>query len=205
MNQYITGTVIKELRQKNGFTQAEFADKLNVSDKTVSKWETGKGYPDITLLESIAAAFQISVTELITGNTVSNRNRSGNMLRSMFYICPICGNVVHSTGEMAASCHGIQLLPEQAEKADEKHVLSLEIMEDEYYVHINHDMTKKHYISFIAGLSSDRIQLVKLYPEGDPSARIKYSGVKRIFYYCNKDGLFYADVNMPAGRAKPRR
>ena len=67
MNQYVTGTTIKELREKNKITQVQLAEKLGVSDKTVSKWETGKGYPDITLLEPIADALRVSVAELITG------------------------------------------------------------------------------------------------------------------------------------------
>ena len=61
MDQYITGTLIKELREKKGLTQTELAKELAVSDKAVSKWETGKGYPDISLLEPIAKAFGISV------------------------------------------------------------------------------------------------------------------------------------------------
>ena len=64
MNQYVTGIVIRELREKSKMTQLQLAEKLGVSDKTISKWETGKGYPDITLLEPIAKAFRISVTEL---------------------------------------------------------------------------------------------------------------------------------------------
>ena len=51
MNQYVTRTIIKELRERNKMTQLQLADKLGVTDKTISKWETGKGYPDITLLE----------------------------------------------------------------------------------------------------------------------------------------------------------
>ena len=73
MNQYVTGTTIKELREKNKITQVQLAEKLGVSDKTVSKWETGKGYPDITLLEPIADALRVSVAELITGNPVRMR------------------------------------------------------------------------------------------------------------------------------------
>ena len=95
MNQYVTGAVIKGLREKNKMTQLQLAEKLGVSDKTISKWETAKGYPDITLLETIAEAFRISVTELISGNTIYNANVSANMLRSMFYVCPVCGNVIH--------------------------------------------------------------------------------------------------------------
>lgn len=190
MNQYVTGTVIRELREKNKMTQLEFAEKLGVSDKTVSKWETGKGYPDITLLEPIAEVFKISVTELISGNTIQNQNVSANMMRSKFYVCPVCGNVIHSMGESVISCHGVQLLPLEAEPTDEKHMIFIERIEDEYYVRIDHDMTKEHYISFVAAASSDGIQLVKLYPEGNAEARFKIRGVRRIFFYCNRDGLF---------------
>lgn len=194
MNQYVTGAVIKELREKNKMTQLQLADKLMVSDKTISKWETGKGYPDITLLEPIAEAFRVSVTELISGNAVRNSNVSANMLRSRFYVCPVCGNVVHSMGEMVVNCHGVRLEPEDAEPADEAHRISVGRSEDEYFVRIEHDMTKNHYISFIAALSGDTAQLVKLYPEQNAETRFKINGVRRIVFYCNHDGLFYTDV-----------
>ena len=193
MNQYVTGAVIRELREKSRMTQARLAEKLGVSDKTVSKWETAKGYPDITLLEPIAEAFRISVTELISGNTVYNSNVSANMLRSRFYVCPVCGNAIHSMGEAAIHCHGILLTPLEAEPADERHRLLIERVEDEYYVRIDHSMTKDHYISFVAAASSDEMQMVKLYPEGNAEARFKIRGVRRIFYYCNRDGLFSID------------
>ena len=194
MNQYVTGAVIRKLREKNNMTQAELATRLNVSDKTISKWETAKGYPDISLLEPIAKVFGISITELISGNAVSNVNVSANMLRSRFYVCPVCGNVIHSMGEAVINCHGVLLAPAQAEETDEQHKIFIEKVEDEYYVRIEHDMTKKHYISFVAALSSDKIQMIKLYPEGNPEARFKINGVKKIFFYCNKDGLFSIDV-----------
>ena len=194
MNQYLTGAVIKKLREENQLTQAELSEKLNVSDKTISKWETGKGYPDISLLEPIASVFGVSIMELLSGNAISNLNVSANMMRSNFYVCPVSGNVVHSMGEIAISCHGIQLLPEPAECMDENHKIRIEQVEDEYYIRIEHEMTKKHYISFVAALSSYGLQMVKLYPEGAPEARLKMSGVKKIFCYCNQDGLFYIDT-----------
>ena len=193
MNQYVTGAVIRELREKNRMTQLQLAEKLGVSDKTVSKWETGKGYPDITLLEPIAEAFRISVTELISGNTIQNANVSANMLRSQFYVCPICGNVIHSMGEVVIHCHGILLTPLESESTDERHVVLIERVEDEYYVRIEHSMTKEHYISFVAATSSDDMQMVKFYPEGNAEARFRIRGVRRIFFYCNRDGLFSID------------
>ena len=190
MNQYVTGAVIKELREKNNLTQAELAEQLRVSDKTISKWETGKGYPDVSLLEPIAKVFGVSITELISGNAVNNVNISANMLRSKFYVCPVCGNAIHSMGEAVIHCHGITLTPCQPEETDEHHMIFIERVEDEYFIRIEHDMTKRHYISFIAGLSSDKIQLIKLYPEGNAEGRIKINGVRKLFFYCNRDGLF---------------
>lgn len=194
MNQYITGTIIKELREKKNLTQAELAEKLYVSDKTISKWENGKGYPDISLLDPIAKIFGISIAELLSGRAVSNINLSGNMMRSKFYVCPVCGNAIHSMGEAVINCHGVLLTPAQAEETDENHMIFIEGIEDEYFVRIEHEMTKAHYISFIAALSPDKIQMIKLYPEGNAEVRFKTSGVKRIFFYCNRDGLFSIEV-----------
>ena len=194
MNQYVTGTAIKEMRLQKQMTQLQLAQALNVSDKTISKWETGKGYPDITLLEPIADAFGVSVTELISGNRIENRNVSANMLRSKLYVCPVCGNVIHTMGEAVIQCHGVRLLPAEPEPADERHMVFVEKVEDEYYVRIDHEMTKQHYISFIAAVSPDRTQLVKLYPEGNAETRFQIRGVRKILFYCNRDGLFSHDV-----------
>ena len=130
MNQYITGAAIRELREQKNMTQLQLAEILGVSDKTVSKWETAKGYPDITLLEPIADAFGISVPELLSGHLIKNANVSANMLRSKFYICPVCGNVIHSMGEAVIHCHGIQLMPGEAEMTDENHMIFIERAEE---------------------------------------------------------------------------
>ena len=79
MNNYITGKLIKELREKRQLTQMELASKINVSDKTVSKWETGKGLPDITLIEPLASALNVSIIELMNGEYITNQNESSNM------------------------------------------------------------------------------------------------------------------------------
>ena len=195
MDQFVTGSMIRQLREKHQLTQAELAEKLCVSDKTVSKWETGKGTPDVSLLEPIAQVFGISLTELLSGNAVRNINVSSNILRSKFYACPVCGNIIHSMGEAVIHCHGVQLEPLEAKETDEQHMLFIEGVEDEYYVRIEHDMTKQHYISFAAALSPDRIQMVRLYPEGNAEARFQMRGVKKILFYCCRDGLFSMTVH----------
>lgn len=202
MNQYVTGAMIKKLREKNHMTQSELAEKLSVTDKSISKWETGKGYPDISLLEPLAKKLNVSITELIAGNAVSNENVSANMLRSKFYVCPVCGNVIYSMGEAAINCHGVLLTPCEPEQTDENHRILIERVEDEYFVRINHDMVKDHYISFMAAISPDKIQMVKLYPEGNAEARFKKNGVRKILIYCNRDGLYSLDVNMKLWRGE---
>ena len=197
MNQYVTGKVIKDLREKNNMTQAALAEKLDVSDKTVSKWETGKGYPDISLLEQLAKELKISISELISGNPSANSNVSANMLKTSFYVCPVCGNIIDCVGEASVCCHGINLMPLHAEDCDESHNLSVEKSDGEYYVHINHEMSKTHYISFIAAIGYDSVQLVKLYPEGKAQAYFRINGVREFVFYCNKDGLYKKELKSP--------
>lgn len=93
-------------------------------------------------------------------------------------------------GQSVISCHGIVLPPLEAEEAEGKHEIVLQKAEDEYFVSVDHEMTKEHYISFLAAVSSDRVQIVKLYPEGNAEARFKINGVRALYLYCNRDGLF---------------
>jgi desulfoferrodoxin (superoxide reductase-like protein) len=147
------------------------------------------------MLEPLAKVFGVSIPELLSGNAVQNVNVSANIMRSKFYVCPVCGNSIHSMGEAMIHCHGIPLTPCTAEETDENHKIFIERVEDDYFVQIEHDMTKQHYISFIAALSFDKIQMVKLYPEGNAEARFEMRGVRQILFYCNRDGLFQIKVN----------
>ncbi len=194
MDRYVTGAVIRRLREGKKMTQEELAERICVSGKAVSKWETGQGFPDICLLEPLAKALDISVIELLSGEEIRNRNRSANMLRSRFYVCPVCGNVIRAMGEAAISCCGITLPPLSPEDPDAEHVIREEIVEDEYYVTVRHAMTKDHYISFLAAVSDQEVQLVKLYPEGNAEARFKLRCVRDLYAYCNHHGLFRVRV-----------
>ena len=189
MDTYITGQTIKNLHEKRGFTQAELADKLGVTDKAISKWETAKGLPDITLIEPLAKALSVSVMELMTGNAVVNKNISSNILRSKFYVCPSCGNIIRTTGNAVISCCGITLPPLEAEDTDDGHSITIEKVEDEKFITVNHDMTKEHFISFVAYLTLDRVQFVKFYPEGNAETRLNFRGSGYLYIYCNKHGL----------------
>jgi transcriptional regulator with XRE-family HTH domain len=190
MNSYVTGATIKHLRESRRLTQAELADRIGVSSKTVSKWETAKGLPDVSLLQPLAQALGISVIELMNGEPVINKNVSANMLRGRFYICPICGNAIYTLGNTVVSCCGITLPAQEAEEADDDHPLTIENVEDEHFITIRHPMTKQHYISFVAYVTTDRLQMVKLYPEGDAQTRLQLRGAGILYYYCNRHGLF---------------
>ncbi|MBE6768274.1 MAG: helix-turn-helix domain-containing protein [Ruminococcaceae bacterium] len=194
MDTYITGQTIKNLREKKGLTQAELADKIGVSSKAVSKWETAKGLPDITFIETIADALSVSVMELMTGKAVVNQNIAANILRSKFYVCPLCGNVIRTVGGAVISCCGITLPPLEAEEADNEHDITMEKVEDEHFITVHHDMTKEHFISFIVHLTSDRAQFVKFYPEGNAETRLSLRGGGWLYFYCNRHGLMKKKV-----------
>lgn len=189
MNNYITATTIKSLREKRCLTQAQLGEAIGVGSKAVSKWETGKGLPDISLIEPLAKALGVSVIELMSGQNIQNRNVSCNMLRSKLYVCPICGNILHPTGETVISCCGITLPPLEADETDDDHKVLVERVEDEQFLTVNHPMTKTHYISFLAWVTSDCFQLVKLYPEGNAETRIQMRGSGILYLYCNQHGL----------------
>ena len=160
----------------------------------MSKWETARGLPDISLLDPLAAALDVSVMELMSGNTVINRNMSANMLRSKFYVCPVCSNIFHAMGEAVISCCGVMLPPLDAEEPDDAHKITVENVEDEQFVVVHHPMTKQHYISFLAYVTSDKLQLVKLYPEGNAECRFRFRGVGYLYWYCNRHGLMKQKV-----------
>ena len=190
MGNYISGATVKLLRERRGMTQAELAGKIGVSNKAVSKWETGKGLPDLSLLQPLAEALGVSLIELMNGTPVANRNLSANLLRSKFYVCPLCGNVIHCSGETVVSCCGVTLPPLEAEETDEEHLLQIEDVEDEHFVTVCHPMTKQHYISFVAWVTTDRMQMVKLYPEGNAQTRLQLRGRGILYFYCNRHGLY---------------
>ena len=190
MNNYVTGTTIRQLRESRGMTQAELGEKIGVSSKTVSKWETAKGLPDISLLQPLAQALGISVIELMNGEPIINRNVSANLLRGKFYVCPLCGNIIHCTGSTVVSCCGISLPALDAEEPDDEHAITIENVEDEHFITVRHPMSKGHFISFLAFVTCDRVQLVKFYPESEAQTRLQLRGRGRLYWYCNRHGLF---------------
>ncbi len=191
---YITGDTIKKMREKKKLTQKQLAEKLMVTDKAVSKWETGRGFPDVSILPELAETLSVSVLELLTGDVATNKNVSANMKRSKFYVCPICGNVIHAMGEGVFSCCGIRLPVLEAEAPDTEHEIFVENIDGELFVYLNHLMEKRHFISFIAYVSDSGIQMKKLYPEQSSELRFCRMGHGKIFAFCNRHGLFCLNI-----------
>jgi desulfoferrodoxin (superoxide reductase-like protein) len=111
-------------------------------------------------------------------------------MRSKLCVCPICGNVIHSMGDAVISCCGVTLPALEAEDPDEAHLLTIEAVEDEHFLTVHHPMTKDHFISFVAYITCDRIQMVKFYPEGNAETRLQLRGRGYLYFYCNHHGLF---------------
>ena len=191
MNQNNTGALIRKLRHELGFTQQELADKIGVTDKAVSKWERGLGCPDPSLLSSLADTLNVEAGILLSGEMVANEKSSGNMKKTRFYVCPECGNITTSVTEAVVSCCGKKLISLTARKAEEHEKLSVELIENEYLVGSEHEMTREHFISFIALLGDETVIIRKRYPEWDLQTRLPRIPYGILVCYCTKHGLMY--------------
>ena len=185
------GDFINKRRKEKKLTQRELADRLNLSDKTISKWETGLGFPDIASINDLAEALDVNVSELLSGEEVKSSNNAGNMKKMKLYVCPKCGNVITSTNELILNCCGTRLGELKTDrKADEGHQLQIENVEDEMFIRIEHPMTKEHYIMFIAYVTSDKLTMSRLYPEQNAEVRFNIKGHGILYVYCSQHGLY---------------
>ncbi len=190
MNTVKTGALITALRKERNMTQRMLAEKLHVSEQAVSKWERGVGAPDISLIGSLAKQLGVSPREILTGEMTSNEEDSGNMKRVKLYVCTECGNIVTSTGKLELTCCGKVLEDLAPIEEDQEHTLKIEEMDGGLYLSIAHEMSKEHYISFIAYTTSDKLVINKLYPEQSAELLIYRMGHGIIYYYCTRHGLF---------------
>lgn len=182
-----TGRLIARLRKEKGLTQKNIADSLGISSKTVSKWETGLGFPDLSLWPDLSTILGAEISQLMEGEIVPNKPDNGNMLKVKFYVCPDCGNILFSTGSASVFCCGKKL--EALQVSGSTINFNAELSDTEYYITLDHEMTKEHYISFAALVKSDRVYMLRLYPEQNPSFRLPAIKGARLFLYCVKHGL----------------
>ncbi len=190
MDMIKTGALLSRLRKERNMTQKDVAERLQISDRTVSKWERGAGMPDVSLLKGISVLYGVDIEKILEGQLEEKEREAGNMKRMQFIRCAHCGNLFWSTGGGEISCCGRKLAPLQAQTADEAHGITVEEIDNEYYITFNHEMTKEHYITFAALVSWDRAVVVRLYPEQSGEVRMPRSRRGELFFCCNKHGLF---------------
>lgn len=184
------GKILLSLRKEKGLTQRQLAECMNISDKTISKWERGLGCPDVSLLHELSEALGVNIEKLLLGDLDPNNMDGGNMKKIQFYVCPTCGNIITATGDAELSCCGRKLAALVAKPSDEKHNIKVECIEDDYYITFSHEMSKEHYINFIAFVAYDRVLLVRLYPEQSSEVRFPRMNRGTIYFCCNRHGLW---------------
>ena len=189
-----TGICIALLRRQQGLTQLQLAQKLHVSPQAVSKWETGAGSPDIALLAQLAEIFGVSMTRLLQGDLTPNMPEVGNMKRLKFYACPQCGNLLTSAGGGELHCCGRKLEPMEPKAMNEDHSVKIETVEDEWYVTFSHPMEKQHYFRFAAFVGTERVLMVRLYPEQGGEFRVPQMRRAKLYLCCSRDGLYRVDL-----------
>ena len=184
------GILIHGLRKEKKLTQKQLADAMNISDKTISKWERGLGCPDVSLLHELSDVLNVNIEKILLGDLDPNNADGGNMKKIKFYVCPTCGNIIIYTGEAELSCCGRKLIPLIAKPSDKDHHLQVETIEDDYYITFLHEMSKEHYINFIAYVACDRIFMVRLYPEQSGEVRFPKLYGGKLYFGCNQHGLW---------------
>lgn len=184
------GKMLREMRKACGLTQKQVADRLGITAKTVSKWETGRGFPDVSSISSLAAVFGVSERMILTEDITKNKVQAGNIRRTKFYLCQSCGSNLEVMGESEIICCGNRLRPLSAKKADSAHIATLSELEDELYIEFSHDMTKEHYISFVTYIGFDKKITAKLYPEQDAAIRLPKIPRGKLYFCCTQHGLF---------------
>lgn len=190
MEERALGALVKALRKERGMTQKELAGRLHVTEQAVSRWERGVGCPEIGLLARLCEIFGVSMPRLLEGDLTPGLPEVGNMKRMKFYVCPLCGNILTASGGGELHCCGRKLEPLKAMAADEAHSIHVETVEDEWYVTFSHPMEKDHYFRFAAVVGTERVMLVRLYPEQGGEFRIPQMRRHKLYLCCSRDGLF---------------
>ena len=193
MDQTKTGELIRTLRTGMGLTQKQLAERLNVSDKAVSKWECGNGCPDVSLLSGLASVFGTDIQMLLDGEIEKNE-RGKDMKKMRFYVCPDCGNIITAASEAAVTCCGNKLTALEMKEADDSEKLKVEDIGGEWYITSDHPMTKQDYISFVAYVCESSMMMFRQYPEWNVEIYLTIYRAGRLVWYATDCGLLYQDI-----------
>lgn len=183
------GTLIARLRREKGLTQQAIAQALGVSNKTVSKWECGLGCPDLEFWPQLSAILGVDMARMMEGEIAPSRPDSGNMDRVKLYACTACGNVLAGTGPASIFCCGRKLEPLTPRDEAHRPPIGIEESDGDLYITAGHPMTKDHHLAFAAYVHNERMTLIRLYPEQNPSFRLPLCRGGRLYLYCTQHGL----------------
>ena len=157
-----TGEMIRSLRKEKGLTQQRLADQLRISPKTISKWEQGRGAPDVSLWPALSAILGADMHKLIAGQMQPNRRDGGKVRSARFYVCPYCGSIHWGTGEAEILCCGRRVEALAPAPVPEEWALRGEEIDGEMFVTFQHPMTKAHHVAFAMRKVDERIIIVKM-------------------------------------------
>ena len=194
MDQQKIGRLIRRLRKERGWTQLQLAEKMHISDKTVSKWECGAGCPELSLLPELSRLFCADLEQLLAGELAQNGPQAGNMKKMRFHVCPVCGNLVLSLKDAGVSCCGKKLAALAPQKAEGPEKLRVEQVENDFFITASHPMERDHYLSFAALLTGAALVVRKTYPEWDFQVRIPVLAHGTLLWYCTRHGLLYQTI-----------
>lgn len=183
--------LIRALRQEHGLTQLQLAQRLHVSDKAVSKWETGAGCPDVSLVPALAQVLGVSAEVLLAGELHENKKNAGSMKHLQVYKCPVCGNVLTAAAPTEIVCCGRKLSPMDVQPANAAHALRLEPVENEWLVSFDHPMEKQHHLLFLLEVGFDSFVLLRLYPEGPAQVRMPRLAGGKFFCTCTAEDVLF--------------
>lgn len=189
------GALIARLRKEKDLTQKNIADALGISNKTVSKWECGMGCPDLSFWPELSAILGVDMMQMMEGEISANKPDPGNIEKIRFYVCSDCGNILVSTGSAAIYCCGRKIDALAANEDVDKPSITVEESDLDYYLSVDHPMSKDHYLSFAAYVNNDRVIFTRLYPEQSPAIRFPSCIGGKVYLYCVQHGLMvYSDL-----------
>jgi hypothetical protein len=130
------------------------------------------------------------VDSLLAGDLDEQDSNGGSMKQTKFFLCPQCGNLITASGSAVLACCGRTLTPLEPQRPDPDHQLTIEQMENEWYLTSPHSMTKAHHLSFAALVTSERVILVRRWPEWDFQVRLPRGEHGLLYWHCTQHGLF---------------
>jgi len=193
MNAEKTGKLIYDIRTKKGLTQQQLADRINVSNKAICKWETGRGCPDITLLPELSKALEVDIQSILVGELPTRRYIGGDLKNLTFFRCADCGNLISITSPAEISCCGNKLkginLRKEGKSLPDLNATVLET-DNQFYLTFDHPMEKGNFIAAIFAIYYDRIITIPLYPEQEPAVTISQIGGCKMYALDDKGQMF---------------